>query len=593
MRFFDLNIVEQPVGQNSPFANRFCSVLTAAALLLVGLAGYARLYIGVNITDEGFHNALPYSFALGVRPYREELNIDQNAGILLTPFYYVYYRIAGSSVGIVLFNRHLYFILLSACAWLAYKVGRSLLGCNFGRLLAAFTLTFSYFNIPSLSYCTLGAFFLFGGIFLLLDFCFETNAQRPSRRIFVANVCFTLSAFVYPTLLLSSIAGFGISLWLVARAARENQSPNVHLNRIAWLTSVAVSGFAAVVFFVYFQPSNIRSAVEFSVQAEHHLVDAAPRKTGYILGQLRDLGPYLPVFTFLLTLPILPRQLFQRMRMRYFLGILIASYILVFFIYRQPSRISYPASSTPLFLCFALLLPGVCFLLRHHHTARDLAIVVCLPSWIAGVIISYTSTNCLTAATLGLFPASVAVFLGVGLIAQAIDKDPRSNGVRLVSVLGCAIPVLTFQMFSLLEKSYLDAPFSGGTGPAFASGPYAGILTTEPMARGLRLVSMDLNSLGRARTLFINGEFPGGYLFSTLRPRTISCWLGLPKDPIARTKLTHRIFGAEQPPPDAILQIGDREPWIDAEIHRLDYTIHLERPELGYTLFTRIHDDHR
>ncbi len=92
--------------------SRFSEVSKAdlAAAVAWAIAAFAllhRLPYGVSHGDEAFYSAMPYSFAIGNRPYFDELAIHQNAGILLVPLYRIYLAIAGSADGIILFNRYL------------------------------------------------------------------------------------------------------------------------------------------------------------------------------------------------------------------------------------------------------------------------------------------------------------------------------------------------------------------------------------------------------------------------------------------------------------------------------------------------------
>ncbi len=61
-----------------------------AWLLALGTLRY-RIPYGVSHRDEAFYSAMPYSFLIGNRPYLDERAIHQNAGILLLPFYRLYF----------------------------------------------------------------------------------------------------------------------------------------------------------------------------------------------------------------------------------------------------------------------------------------------------------------------------------------------------------------------------------------------------------------------------------------------------------------------------------------------------------------------
>ena len=560
--------------------------LTRVVLLVTAVLVYVRLFLGVDVTDESFYNSLPYSFGLGFRPYRDELNITQNAGILLTPLFKLHHALVGSSFGLVLFNRHLYFLLLAGCSQLAFRWGTVRVGRNFGRLLAAFVLTFSYCNIPSLSYNTLGALFLFGGLLqLLLGSTPGGQARRP-RLIFGANCCFILSAFAYPTLLFSSLAGFGASLWLAVQPTPAPAPGRSRPDLLAWGASLALGVAGALVFLASVGLDGIRDSLAYASSYAYDLRASAPRTARLVLGQLQHLRLYFAGFALLLALPILPAGSFRHYGKAFFCAVLAAAAFILYLIHRQPSLAAYPAGSAPLFLCLGLLLPLVLWLLPDRRLARELGVVVLLPSLVAAAAIALSSTGGLPAAILGLFPAAACALLGVALVAGAIDRNAASNGVRVASVLGLMVPLLAFQIQCLLERSYRDTPFVPGA--TFASGPFAGLLTTDPNARRLAALAADLNSLGAdTRTLFIYDRFPAGYLLSPLKPRTFSTWVFWPDDPAVGARLLGRVFAAAEAPPDAILQIGPRPAWVDAEVRRRKYRVHLERPEFDYVLLLR------
>ena len=562
--------------------------LTRAILVVVAVLAYVRLFIGVDVTDESFYNAMPYSFSLGFRPYLDELNITQNSGILLAPLYRLFSAMTGSSAGLVLFNRHLYFLLLLGCSYLTFRVGTGYVGRSYSRLLAAFVLTFSYFNIPSLSYNTLGALFLFGGLFQLLLCVGPDTCVRPHRFIFAANMSFVLSAFCYPTLLLSSIIGFGVSLWLSIQPIPSGSARQAWDGRIAWGLSFALGLAGAIVFLACYGFHAIADSLAYADSYGHNPIGSAPQMTFVILGQLRDLGLYFAAFTVLLVWPIIPARTFRDYHSSFIVAGFAGSVGLLFMIHRQPSLAAYPAGSVPLLLCFGLLAPGVLCLLPDRRKAREFAIIVCMPSFAAALAVAFSSGNGLSSAILGLFPAAVCGLLTVAMIARAIDLDRQSNGVRAVSVLVTLVPILGFQGYSLLERSYRDAPFSGGALPVFATGPFAGLLTTEANARRLAALEADLNSLGNsAQTLFIYDRFPAGYLLSHLKPRTFSTWIFWPADPAVETDLLRRVFASAEASPDVLLQIGPSLPWIDVEVRRLKYRVHVERPEFGYVILLR------
>src|SRR6185312_115254 len=78
------------------------------------------LYFGVTPTDEPFYISLPYRFILGDRPFIDEYNVVQSAGLFLLPFVKLYLYMKGSTEGIILFVRYLNFAFFSILTYLTY-----------------------------------------------------------------------------------------------------------------------------------------------------------------------------------------------------------------------------------------------------------------------------------------------------------------------------------------------------------------------------------------------------------------------------------------------------------------------------------------
>ena len=81
----------------------------AVAVALVALAlTWRRLFLGIDLSDEGFYVAVPYRMALGARPFIDEMSMLQTAEFFVYPFVKLYVWLTGGADGIVLFTRHLY-----------------------------------------------------------------------------------------------------------------------------------------------------------------------------------------------------------------------------------------------------------------------------------------------------------------------------------------------------------------------------------------------------------------------------------------------------------------------------------------------------
>jgi hypothetical protein len=543
--------------------------ITRVLLVVAALLAYVRLFIAVDVTDESFYNSLPYSFSLGLRPYRDELNITQNAGILLAPLYHLYHAVFQSSTGLVLFNRHLYVGFVALCSFLTFRVAAARVDRNFARLLAAFVLTFSYFNIPALSYNTLGALFLFLGLLQLLSQT-ESEPRKQARAIFGANVCFMLATFAHPSFLTASLAALIASWWLNPAGRR------------AWIASVALGALGALVFLFSFGADAINDSLAYARTYGYDLKTSGGRIVEVLRGQSRVGARAFAGVTGLLALPFLPVR--EQSSLRRILPWLVGGVTAIglFLLHRLVAPTQFPTTATLLVLCIGALLPVALYFHPDRNQARIFAIAILLPCSVGGSTLAVFSSNGFIASMLALFPAAVTCLLCLGQIAEA-------RGRATEALIGLVL-LLAFSCVSLIERSYRDAPFDRGARAAFASGPFAGLITTEANARSIAALQTDLRSLeGTARTLFVYDNYPAGYLLSNLRPRTFSTWIFWPPHPVEANRLTRRVFGADEPPPDIVLQVQPGSPRLDAELQRLGYRVQIARREFGYVIFQRDH----
>ena len=82
-----------------------------AAVVLAGALGLTwwRLFRGADLVHEAFSVGGPWRWALGDRPFVDEQNLVQTAGLLSYPFFKLYAVLGGNDVtGLVLCGRHVY-----------------------------------------------------------------------------------------------------------------------------------------------------------------------------------------------------------------------------------------------------------------------------------------------------------------------------------------------------------------------------------------------------------------------------------------------------------------------------------------------------
>jgi hypothetical protein len=178
------------------------SALTAAsaaigAFLITALAlTWWRLFRGADLVDEAFAVLVPWRWALGDRPFVDEQNLSQSAGLLAYPFVKLYSAVReGDVAGLVLYERHLYLALAVFAAGCVFLLARRSLPASLAGLVAAPVGTVVLFETPQLTANTLGALLLVAGA--ALGAIAVLYGQR--RYALYAGIAFGLACVAYPT----------------------------------------------------------------------------------------------------------------------------------------------------------------------------------------------------------------------------------------------------------------------------------------------------------------------------------------------------------------------------------------------------------
>ena len=177
-------------------------VLTAAALVLAAAAlafTWCRLFYGCDLGDEAFSVLVPWRWSLGDRPFVDEMDLAQIAGLLTYPFVKAFTLVAGdSATGLILFTRHLYLLFVTGVAAASMLVLRPFLRWQLALAVSAVLVTFVFRGVPNLTYNTLAMGLLTLGFMLGL---LVVTGRRGRRVAVLAGLCHGSAVVAFPTLL--------------------------------------------------------------------------------------------------------------------------------------------------------------------------------------------------------------------------------------------------------------------------------------------------------------------------------------------------------------------------------------------------------
>lgn len=486
-----------PGGKAPRYLAPVVGLFLGAALLLTWL----RLFRGGDLVDEAFSVLVPWRWALGDRPFVDEQNLSQSAGLLSYPFVKLYAWLGGEDVaGLVLYDRHLYLLLGVLTAVCAYILLRRLLPATVAACAAAPFATVVLFETPQLTASTLCALLLSAGAALAA----VTVLGGARWWALLSGVAFGLAGIAYPTVLLMApfvgvFLAFSLGDRIVPALTRGGDSSRdigegPSTGALAWRAlSVWALGGALVVTPVVIGllatagPRNLVRSWDYTIALARDLNQ---------LGGTAKAGEISVAFISLLA------------HEWYIVAAAVASLVVFrlrpgmgrWLLLLTPPAMWLTGTNGALgvagaIIMYALAAPYLYLFVpeeRRVDGAR-LLLLIWAPALLVGAMTAYTSADGFVQAAVGLFPGILVsgLFLAWGL--EPLDQHRRGPWVSVAGLMVIVLATLAFQVQFQ----------SGGAGwsdltARMDGGPWKGIALSASQRRLLDGYAADLAAQGRA-----------------------------------------------------------------------------------------------
>ena len=551
------------------------------AIALVALAfTWRRLFLGIDLNDEGFYVAVPYRFALGARPFVDEMSVLQTAQFFVYPFVKLYVWLSGGADGLVLFTRHLYLAWVALVSLIACLGLKKVVRWEYALAASLVCVTFVFVSTTNLSYNTLGAGLLVIGMALGAR---AVVGGGRDRWLAAAGVAQALAVLAYPTLILA-LPVVAVCLGSSVPGRRRRGALR------AWALGAGATLLAEALLLASFGVSNVLRCLRFQVSGWHELNRSSglARLWGVVTGVERHLDLYPLVVVAALVLWLAYRR-WPLAR----LALVLTPLALL------PFGQQLVSGGDGFGVVYGLAAPYFYLFVPAERRALATRLLVWgyLPALAAGLISGYTSTNGWLQMDVGLLPAMVlsGVFLALALAPRGGDRERLRRvlpGLALVCLAGILAVTIVFQ-FEFLPRA---VPYSHMT-VTVRGGPYAGIRTTPQRAAYLDQLRADLARVaGPSDRLLVFYQVPAFYLFWPHRTATNSVWissvegLNVMDDPGPLPPATQAFYGREHIRPDVVVRVINTVGLSARQLEQhycggLDYRLVLVRPQ--YAIFRR------
>jgi hypothetical protein len=487
-------------------------VLAIVVVLAVALATWIRLHFGIDVSDESYYVAMARRFALGDRPLIDEFSPHQSAALLPALFVWLRGRFVPGVEGLVLYTRLLYFGLGLLIWRELHRSLRGPFGAQAALLAGGLFTAFIPFNIPNLSYNTLGC-----GCFTLGCFIATRATLGSGGRwtLAAAGLAQGLAALAYPTLLLP------VLLWWAALAV---MTPRGRVGA-ALVTLAGIALPLAVAALALKKPSPEEWQLFLRGATAIKAGEFPLRKLAVIVITAWESFAWKAVVVPAVVVCVVLAR--SRWRHRAWCAALLPLLLLPVAI--DAAVVHANGYVLGLGLLAPFLMPGF-----SQPRERVLVATVWLPALIAGMTTAWTSTNGHWNFFVGFFPAAVLtcayLVAAPSLPARPSKKKepmpapvPKGRLLAVVPVLIVLATLVTDQYRSI----YRDDPLPRLTARVPA-GAFAGLRTTPERAAFLAQLATDLAPL-LGDGIFYD-SFPAGFLLVPGRPAVNTVWVMAPQE---------------------------------------------------------------
>ena len=503
----------------------FYIVLTAVALA----AMLARCFFSVITTDEVFNIGEAYRTVLGQKFMVENWDFFQVGDSLNYPFIWLFYKITGSSEGIVIYSRICSVFITFVFSVFSFMLLRSVFGqkqafatCLVYYSMVPYTLSSYWYDTWSLSFMLLSYIIILYGI----------NKENFFPWLIMSGACQAIAVYSYPTIVAVFIYEF-IILFIIENKAKKILS--LKKPEIAYVTGAAIVFLVFIIFcitrnwqdFFIFNKQITSSNLSNRSYSFNSFIDSCKLLVAKALRYFK-LEIFLSVVFSLVCFFIKKFNLTKVLIPIY----LIVSTILIFTFYHTYSSTPGVVSQGQNYILFYFSLCAIplhLFFFKKKKAFKSLFIFVYIPSIISGIMYSFTGMNGAIKFTFGFRPASLVFlleFFDVILQTKGEKKASFKVSYKFILSLLLVINFLLLSFGSFLSDSPIAMFSSKKEIISASSGIYKHVYDYQEKIAELESFEKNLKSIVKNddQTILCGDGLIYGYLMTNLKPNTNYLW---------------------------------------------------------------------
>jgi hypothetical protein len=406
----------------------------------------------------------------------------------------------------MLFTRRVYFVYTLLISGLLFTYFKSFIKWQVALLISLSFAVLIPFNIPNLSYNTLGCgLFTIGcisGVWIIIN-------NKRGYFFTISGLFHALAILAYPTVLVPVLFFIGSMLIFSIRK----------------LNTFFYYGLGAVLAVAPLLPILFNAGLDnlIGVYTYVHSIGAQGGDVNKIIMNMLAFWNIYPLKFLVISILIIFYFAVKK-------KLVLASYILLLlpFLPLLPLLRGTDVTSSMLYVSYyCFLAPYLLLFIRGTSNVKEIFWGLWAPSFIAGLTFAWSSGNGYINAGLGFYLGSLvtAYFIYELFMKIQPSKDVVYNILNKAKLVFPPILVVSILVFFQYTSVYRDDSIAE-LNTRVITGPYSGIFTTVEKNEYLTRLSEDLYHVYNPglKVLFFD-NFPAGYLLTPMIPATNTCWL--------------------------------------------------------------------
>ena len=497
-------------------------IINAVLIAFVILRGF----LCMSIMDEVFNIGQSFRAVQGNVYLVENWDYFQTGDSFSTPFLYLFYKLTGSTEGIVLYSRLVFIVIQVLLAVFLYKI----LSRFFDRVHSFFAVAVYITALALLNYNmwydNWEAFFRMIGIFLI--FCVIASGEKLSHKkayllIFIAGMAHACMVYAYPTMVIVYVLVLGLILFY-----KRKDAPKVRNMCAIFYVLGAFSVF--LVFLIYVMKIGVKNLFIFnSVMSDAGLASTG-RADQFSMSDILNRTKLLFVenfklYMFPLVIYAVDILLFVLLRKNKRRTLVFCSMMIIGCLVHLMNSVFRSDSLTSLMMYLTLYIVPLYLLVRDNaekkQLYKDLIVILLVTSYVSGLVYSYTALNGAVKFYAG---GRAGVILFVLLMGEALKQTELRFDHKVVFSIFTTL-IIGMNVFGLYSHSFDgNRPLDCTT--RFKSGVFKGIYECEESVECYETAEATLKKIitDEDKTITCGPYAMQFYFMTGLKPNAINLW---------------------------------------------------------------------